>query len=408
MRPTPQIRRLRQSQASDTRRGAAHALIAAMLIVFGITVAFSIDFAYMQLVRTELRSATDSAAKAGAENLARTRDPDQAIAAAVQFASLNKVGGRNFQIRPSDVILGQAIASLEGRWTFQPGITPYNAVRVQSKVGGAGIFAPVDLFFQSLTGKPAFSTTAQATAGRQDVEICLCLDRSMSMSLRADGFTYAAGNPLLYPRSYYPSTALQNDCSPPHPTLSRWAALRDAVNIFLTEAGSVQSPPRTSLVTWSSSMRQAYYPRLTSTEVTREVALPTATNFNWTSNRDAITQRMQALSNGPLIGGTKLSNGIDEAVLTLTGSNSLVQSNKIIILFTDGMWENCRPPEDAARDAANAGVVIHCVSLLTGSQQVLRNIATITGGSYTEASNATQLRTTFQNLARAVSIVLTD
>jgi hypothetical protein len=117
---------------------------------------------------------------------------------------------------------------------------------------------------------------------------------------------------------------------------------------------------------------------------------------------------MQALSNGPLIGGTKLSNGIDEAVLTLTGSNSLVQSNKIIILFTDGMWENCRPPEDAARDAANAGVVIHCVSLLTGSQQVLRNIATITGGSYTEASNATQLRTTFQNLARAVSIVLTD
>ena len=49
MRPTPQIRRLRQSQTSDTRRGAAHALIAAMLIVFGITVAFSIDFAYIHL-----------------------------------------------------------------------------------------------------------------------------------------------------------------------------------------------------------------------------------------------------------------------------------------------------------------------------------------------------------------------
>ncbi|MFM7863800.1 MAG: vWA domain-containing protein, partial [Planctomycetaceae bacterium] len=105
---------------------------------------------------------------------------------------------------------------------------------------------------------------------------------------------------------------------------------------------------------------------------------------------------------------TKLSNGIDEAVRVLTGSNSLVQSNKIIILFTDGVWENCRNPEAAAQDAANAGVVIHCVSMLTGSQTVLRNIATITGGSYNEASNADQLRTTFRNLAKTVSIVLTE
>lgn len=48
----------------SSRRGAAHALIASMLVVFGITVAFSIDYAYMQLVRTELRTATDAAAKA--------------------------------------------------------------------------------------------------------------------------------------------------------------------------------------------------------------------------------------------------------------------------------------------------------------------------------------------------------
>jgi uncharacterized membrane protein len=89
-----------------------------MLVAFGITIAFSIDYAYMQLIRTELRTATDAAAKAGAENLARTRDPDQAVAAAVQFASLNKVGGRDFQIRPNDVVLGQAVAGQNGQWNF--------------------------------------------------------------------------------------------------------------------------------------------------------------------------------------------------------------------------------------------------------------------------------------------------
>ena len=48
--------------AASGRRGAAHALIASMLVAFGITIAFSIDYAYMQLIRTELRTATDAAA----------------------------------------------------------------------------------------------------------------------------------------------------------------------------------------------------------------------------------------------------------------------------------------------------------------------------------------------------------
>lgn len=400
----------RQEFNHADRRGAAHALIASMLVVFGITIAFSIDYAYMQLIRTELRTATDAAAKAGAENLASTRDPDQAVAAAMQFASLNKVGGRDFQIRSSDVILGQAVAGQNGQWTFNPGTSPYNAVQVKSNVGGTGIFSQVELFFESLTGQEGFSTKAQATAGRQDIEICLCLDRSQSMILRSDGNAYplTPANPLLYPRSYYPSTSFQYDHSPPHPSLSRFAALRDGISVFLDEAGAAQSPPRTSLVTWSSAARQSYYPRLTSTDVTCEIPLPSAATFNWSSNRNAISDRMTALSAAPLIGNTKMSDGIDEAVRVLTGSNGLVQSSKVIILFTDGVWANCRNPEDAARDAANAGIVIHCVSLLTGTQTVLRNIATITGGSYTEASNAEQLRTTFRNLARTVSIVLTE
>ena len=66
------IQRLYQAHVdrSHERRGAAHILITVMLLAFLVTGAMAIDFAYMQLIRTELRTATDAAAKAGACDIA--------------------------------------------------------------------------------------------------------------------------------------------------------------------------------------------------------------------------------------------------------------------------------------------------------------------------------------------------
>ena len=58
------------------RRGAMIVMIAIMLVAFLVTLALSIDIAYMQLTRTELRTATDAAARAGAEALSREQDVD--------------------------------------------------------------------------------------------------------------------------------------------------------------------------------------------------------------------------------------------------------------------------------------------------------------------------------------------
>lgn len=55
-------------------------LICLMLVAFMVTVIFSVDVAYMQLVKSELRTATDAAAKAAAEALSRTQDVNAAIA----------------------------------------------------------------------------------------------------------------------------------------------------------------------------------------------------------------------------------------------------------------------------------------------------------------------------------------
>ena len=48
-------------------------LIALLLVVFLGMVAFAVDVAYMQLVRTELRVATDAAARASGEALSRSQ-----------------------------------------------------------------------------------------------------------------------------------------------------------------------------------------------------------------------------------------------------------------------------------------------------------------------------------------------
>ncbi|MFN9721150.1 MAG: vWA domain-containing protein [Planctomycetota bacterium] len=391
-----------------SRRGAAHILIAAMLLPFIVTAALLVDFSYMQLIRTELRTASDAAAKAGAEALIRTQSTTAAKAAAVQYAALNKVGGRAFNISQNDVIIGRVSDQTNGAWVFTANATPYNAVRIDAKIGNGATTAAIPTFFAPALGHAPYATTTQATAAQQEVEVCISIDRSGSMMWDMTGGSYPPGNPLLFPLSLYSNTSQQLQHSPPHPTLSRWAAARAAVEVFLTEASSHQYPPRTALVTWGSANTLPKYPNTTYNTSSVDVALPSITNFNWSTNKTAVQTSLTNRSNLPISGGTNLSAGIDTGVSVLTGTNSRQFSNKVIILLTDGEWNQGRDPVLAAQDAANAGVKIYCVSMITGSQTVLTNVAQKTGGAYYVTSNATQLQDAFRKIAKSLPIVLTD
>jgi len=399
-----------RGRSDKRRRGAAHVLIAAMLFAFLVAAAWMVDVAYMQLVRTELRTATDAAAKAGAEALARLQTADAAKNAAVSYASQNTVGGRPFQISPSDVTLGRVTGQNNGTWVFTANATPFNSVRVNAKVGNGGTTAAVPLFFGTALGHGTFATSQQATAGQQEVEVCLCLDRSGSMMFDMTGadYSYTSNNPLLYPSSHYPSTMWRNFCSPPHPTRCRWAELMTAVTIFLNEAGQFQYPPRTALVTWSSAYTLPYYPNYSYTTVDTDLNLPAQDGFNWATNRSSIESALAFRTGRPVVGGTDLSAGLDRAVSVLTGNNGRPLSNKVIILMTDGVWNAGRDPVLAAQDAAAAGITVHIVSMLTGTQAALTQAAAVTGGQYYATSNASQLQQAFRDLARSLPIVLTD
>lgn len=396
-------------RALGSRTASASVLIVTMMFVFIVTAAFTVDYAYMQLVRTELRAATDAAAKAGAEALSRTQSTDTAKSEAIRYAAANTVGGRAFRLTNNDITVGRISTSGNGKWTFQAGGSPPNAVRVNSRTGEGCSHEAVPLYFSGVLGKTGFTPQCQSTAGQQEVEVCLCLDRSGSMNFDMSGVDYSfpTGNPNLSNFTGW-GWDWRNMLSRPHPTLSRWAALTRAVNVFFDQAGRNNPQPRVSLVTWGSNYTMPIAPYTYYPASSTDFALPSSGSVDWSSNSNSVRTLVSAKANQPIMGGTNLSAGLDNAVAALTGANSNRFSSKVVVLLTDGQWNDGRDPTQAAYDARAAGIIVHCVSMLTQYQSDLEEIATITGGRYYGTSNETELRAAFEEIARSLPVVLTD
>ncbi|WP_164103420.1 vWA domain-containing protein [Candidatus Laterigemmans baculatus] len=384
-------------------------LIVFMLFTFVAAAAITVDFAHMQLAKTELRVATDAAAKAGAEALARTENRNQARAAAVEYARLNTVAGEPFRIRRSDVELGRLAFGSNGRWEFVPNLEPANAVRVDGRTGGGARHSAIPLYFGQILGRDSFSPRHQATAGQQQVEICLCLDRSGSMlfDMSGEAYSYAPGNPYLIANRSM-GEMWRNHVSPPHPTASRWAVLARAVDVFLDEAADYNPPPRTSLVTWGSDYQMPLSPYTRFERSSVNVPLPSPEEHSWPTNRSAVASAVEQLGRNPMMGSTNLAAGLDAGIEVLAGPNSRTLPNKVIILLTDGQWNEGRDPVAAAEDAKAANIVVHTITMMTAHQADLAEVAEITGGRYYHTRSEQELREAFQELARSIQVVLIE
>jgi hypothetical protein len=372
----------------------------AMLGVFLVMAAITVDYAYIQLIRTELRAATDASAKAGAEALSRTESSQQAIAAAISCAADNKVGGRSVVITQNDIVLGRSVTGVNGKWNFQPGVSPFNSMRVNAKSDA------VSLFFGNLLGKSSFTAAHKTVAGQQEIDVCLCLDRSGSMLFDMSGtdWSYPPNNPRLSSFTAW-GTQWRNHLSPPHPTNSRWAVLARAVGDFYVEVEDFIPPPRTSLVTWGSNYTMPIAPSTVYQAATTNVQLSNAT---FSSQRASVNNAINALGIQPMMGGTNLSAGLDRAVQQLTGPNARILTNKVVILFTDGQWNDGRHPRLAAQDAKAAGITVHTVSMLTQQQADLAEVAQITGGTAYTTQNEIELRNAFREIANSLQVVMIE
>lgn len=385
-------------QATRNRRGVVLVLVAVLMIVVIAIALFSIDVAYMMMVRTQLRAATDAAAKAATEALNRTQSGSQAVTAAIDVASKNRVAGNPLTLTSSDIILGNSTYGTNGAWTFSSGAINgrYSAVRISTQFGAGRSNGAVGLFFAGLFGGTTFQPTEAATATIVQQDLVLCLDRSHSMCFDLSGVAW----------SYPPGTPTNPDpvAYPPNATLSRWASLTRATTSFLDICQTSYPLPRVALVTWASPITKSSYEysitKKTSPGVSNEVGFVT----DYTSTRAAISAHTSAL----MMGGTDTSSGIDSAVAQLVALTDRPMSQKTIVLMTDGQWNTGRNPTLAATDAAAQGITIHVIILLTATQTTMEQVASITGGKCYYATNDTELTNAFIAVARSLPVVLTE
>ncbi|MGD0900897.1 MAG: VWA domain-containing protein, partial [Thermoguttaceae bacterium] len=296
------------------RRGAIVALIAVSLPVLVLLAAFAVNVAYMELTRTQLRIACDSAAKAALVNVGATNSQTSACTFANSVAGNNPVAGQAVSFSSSNISFGNSVKNGSGVYVFTAGGTPTNSVQVTGTVSPnllIGAYMPVS----------TFTTQQVSVATRISHDIVLVLDRSASMA-----FDLSA-NEFVYP-SDVATTASPLQCYflPPSATASRWASLTAAVNSFISTLQARNLDVHVALVTYAETYSFGSY---SATEASLDVQL--------TSNLGSITTAMNAWGQKALLGDTNIEAGLSLAQGELTGSRARTCADRTIILLTDGV-----------------------------------------------------------------------
>lgn len=373
-----------------SRRGAIAVLVVAVIGVMMVLAAFAVNVAYMQLVREQLRVACDSAAKAALVNLGATQSESTAISFAQTVSNYNLVAGKPPQIPTTNIVFGNAMPDGSGTYEFTPGLKPFNAAKVTGNVTRG-------LFMQTFLPVSDFSTTQVSLTTRISHDVCLVLDRSASMAfdLSNSEFSYPADvargkNPM---QIYF---------TRPSPTASRWRALSDAVNTFISTLQSRNLDVRVGLATYAEDYS---FGNFGGKRATLDVPM--------TSSLKQISAGMNGRGQLPLVGDTNIEAGLAQAAQELTGPHARTTANRTIVLLTDGVPTsgNADIPSLTLNNRQSLQIVTHVITFggqaAGGAYQTLMMNAAINGnGKFYNAPTAAQLQEAFQSIADSLPAVL--
>ena len=365
------------------RKGATIVLVAIFVPILLMIVGFSVDYAYMQLARAELQSATDLAAKAASTELADTGSIAAAIAKGKAIAAENLVAGSPLTLENEDFVFGNTVRSSTGKWSFTSNGSPTNAVQINSRRTSSAPDGEIDLFFSGLGGY-GFETGASATSGFVNVDICLVLDRSSSMKLPV-----GVPDPLM-------TNSDARMCDSPWAD-SRWVALENAVDIFVTKMNATLAEEKVSIVTFASDH----------TFCDNSVQAATL-DRQLTTHMPDVTNTMSAITSSIWFGKTEVSEGMELGISELTGPNSRPTAQKVMVVLTDGAYTNTIDPITTATDAANDDIRVHTVTF--GAMDIaIRNhmasTAAAGGGNHYHAPDAATLNSIFTQIAGSIAIL---
>jgi len=386
-------------QTLHQRRGGVLILIALFLVIMVAMAAFSIDLAYIQLTKTQLRAAADAAAKAGAATLRDSQNSNNAINVAINVASKNTVNGKGLKIRAADIELGQSISQPDGTWKFVKGLQPYQAMRVNAKLTNGSAAGSVKPIFGKMLGQSKYQLTQIAVASQYEQQVVLCLDRSHSMCFDLTGIDWIYPNGLTLPSA---------QDKQPQPG-SRWASLELAITNFLQALTDSSYPPEVALVTWGSDTTASVWENFNGvmTEVKKDfkaMEVDEKLTTDYTKISKAVTKRGDQV----MPGSTNMSAGLDGAIDVLSASKKPL-AKKTIILMTDGLWNQGNDPIVSAQRAKSLGITVHTITFLPGADQTtMVKIAGLTGGKHYYAIDQVTLLAAFEELAKSLPVVLTE
>jgi Ca-activated chloride channel family protein len=366
------------------RRGAMLVLIAVCLPLLIIMAAFAVDVAWMQLTRTELRSATDAAARAGAKQLSLSQSTTTARASSKDAAKRNLVAGKPMLLSDSDIVFGNGTQATElSRFKFTAGGKKPNAVQVTGRRTKSSLAGPVNLLFSGVLGVKQFQPVETATSTQLDRDICLVVDRSGSMMWTLTSSKLPPGAP---------------DCGPPDPTRSRWGALNIALDAFLIELDKTAQDEHVALCSYSSKTTECGI-KYNQSDI----------NSDLVSNYSVIRSVMADLSSKPVKGSTCISAGIDEGIKVLTGKKIRPFAVKTMIVMTDGIHNTGKEPLLSAKDAAKKDITIHTITFSSDADiKRMEDVAAATGGRHFHAPTAEDLARIFKEIASTLPVLLTD
>lgn len=369
------------------RRGAMLYLICLFVIIFIAMTALSVDVAYMHLSRTQLRAATDAAARAGGEALSRLQSTSSAREAAKRLAAENLVAGEGLILEDDDIVFGNSARESNGTWSFVAGATPTNSIQVLGRRTRTSASGSVGLFFGRVFDVYDFQPVQSATVVKLDHDICLVLDRSSSMklSLASTAESMSSGDARFSAPPYYPD--------------SRWAAATAAVDVFVD---TLQQTPAIEQCAVASFASDSTYVGVTNTASSLDQAL--------TTSPTAVKAAGHSYDNKVFNGMTNTAAGLDAGIAELSHpTRARPFAGKTLVFLTDGFRTAGGDPLVSAQNAANKKIVIHTVSFgASFNQSELVAIAHATGGKHYHAPNAAVLSATFREIALSTAVMLTE
>ncbi len=366
------------------RQGAILVLVVLLFPVLLLVLGYSIDLAYTQLARAELRLAVDAAAKAAAQEFSRTESTASAITRAQMVTELNPVGGNPLTIRSGDITFGRSTHNLNGTWSFTANGTPANALRLM----GNRTAGSADGGLRYLTGwynsQSQINLSVGATAAFLNNDIMLVLDRSTSMK---QSITGVAG--LSYDLRL---------CLAPMAD-SGWVALDSAVQVFLNEIESSPALEQVGIATFSSSLNPF--------ATCGGSLIPATLDCPLTTDIGLERMAMMGLLTSVWNGNTNIGSGIDTARNELLfGYKARFAADKYMLVLTDGN-ENEGNAVASATIAASSRIQISTVTFgPLANQALMKQVAAIGGGSHYHATTAADLKAIFSTYAAQTALLI--